>query len=711
MQLFTNKYDFKQLYSSSSKLIISARDENTFLKVLNISDQIDIYKFRFDRQTSKGTITLLQNELNNKLNNDLNLVEMQLAPNFCLGLPVFSEAAKKELTKLICWWSEKSLAESIPKFIEFPQEQEACQLKAEFWRQMYATSVQQTQAIAQRIGTLQKQYLGLRTLHENMQNAFATVEDYLTQAKLPPIQLVFDAQVTNRLIEPSTVTNSNSLILKQLLPISSRGLAIIELHVGKKYANASGYLKIDLKACEDITSLAAWQISYPQLSDGWLSLDLPSIDLGRKRDVELIIEWHTELGPAPALSLSKLQLIPEARAYTDNLALEQSLALRIWHGLPGTRKVTSPYLMQTINGQKQLPIPQLGYLGQGAMAKVIEVTPNLPEEDFAHIQVLDRGAKILTHPRADGTPTVAMLRFCFPPTANQLTASIVTEHESAGIIEYAMAIVEPETEPINYLTDESALAFSDWIAVEANTPQQITLNMDSPAREHCHIVIATKLAQGSPSDYAWSHWLNFHSAVQTKQPATSLRETTQKIIITQGQTQLKDVSLNLSEDGFAKVQLIENEGKIQVHPSYDGDTVAVLANVIPRGTTKVISTVCTENEAASVIEYAIAIMATDDDDAARLVVSSPQSALGFSGWQRVEPNTLFKLEVDLVVPAEDSYHVVLATRIPEDGHQSCAWARWLDLQCVVCSTSQTKALVTDYSAACPRMGVKRRSLL
>lgn len=701
LNIFTERHLLQELYSSSSKIIISTKDKDIFLDALGKNSIISIYEFasnnsvrnilnnQSDLKLKLPQATILALEPESK--NQNNLVEIKLAPSFCLAFLAFSEAGKEELTELINWWWQKSLEVEKPKIIELDKSKNSVELQKEFWQQMFVLMNKKNNLRAKRIATLQKQYLGLRTLHEDMQNAFATVEDYLSQAKLPPIQLAFDAQPIDKSLEPTTIANSNSAIAKQLLPVSSRGLTGIELHIAKQYNQAVGYLRISLKACEDTTSIALWQIPYSHISTGWLGLDLPTINLGRKRDLELTVEWHTELGPAPALSLTKLQPIPEARVYSDNLILEHSLSLRIWQGLPGTRKVTSPYLLIT-EGDRE-PLPQLGYLGQRAMASVQEVTPNLPTDDFEHIQVLEDGAKIMTHPRGDGTATIAMLSDSFPPTANQLTASIATEHPEAGTIEYAIAIIEPETDPKTAFNSQVALSCSDWIAVEPNTPRQIVLNLDRTVSQHCHIVIATRLVAGSPTDFAWSHWLNFHSAVV--EPTLSLTSSSLKSIIDLKQTQLRDATLNSAQSKFPKVQLIEKENKIQVHPSQDGDSVAVLPNVIQPGVTKVKSTVCTENETASVIEYAIAIITTDDDVAARLAINSPRSAVGFSGWQKVAANTPHQLEINSIKPITDICHLVLATRLPKNSSQTNAWARWLHIEYITSSQNIAKVLIEN----------------
>lgn len=676
MPLITDQANLGQLYSSFTKILISTRDRATWVKIFGTEQLPGLVVYQWQEDGDRQILKPIDSDSSGST-----LVAVELAPNFCLALVSFSTVGKQDLAKVSAWWQDRGSHQSLPQMVTLDGELPPAKLQAEFWQQMYSITAQDIQSYAQRITTLQKQYLRLRTLHENMQNAFATVEEYLSQAKLPEIQLAFDATLSDYAIEPSQIQDSNSLTLQQLLPVASRGLAAIAIHVAQGYPQGVGYLRIKLKACEDNTAIAIWQIPYAHLTPGWLNLDLPRINLGRKRDVELIIAWQTNLGPAPALSLTKLQSIPEARAYNSELVLERSLALRIWRGMPGTRKVTSPYLLLTSHQQPSATVTQLGYLGQGTMAGVQEVTPNLPTDDFEHIQVFDQGAKILTHPRADGSPTIALLPYGFAPHANQLIASIAIEHEQAGAIEYALAIISPETEAKTALDPEIALAYSGWLKVAPNTPQEITLDLTTPLKEHAHIILAAKLAPGSPPDFAWAHWLNFQLAkVEQKTSPDSDRPTDSKIIA--NVTLLRDASSDSAAIAFTKVQLIEEDTKIQVHPSQAGDTVAVISKAIAPGTVKIKSTICTENESASTVEYAIAAISTDDDSAARLAISSPNSALGFSGWQPLAANTLGELSLDLVVPTVETCHLVLATRLPEGSVQGNAWARWLGFEYV-----------------------------
>ena len=304
-KVFTSKQYLEKLYSSSVKLIVSSTDSK-ILDALQPIEEVDVYEFRYNNSLSYGVILPLAKEIDE-------LVEIQLAPSFCLGFLGFSKKGHQELELLITWWQEKFRQDRIPPMVELPSSEAKTALKAEFWQKMFLLAVEETGSIAKRISTLQRQFLELRSLHENMQNAFATVEDFLSQAKLQPIQLAFE-NLPSKGSSTSSPLNS-SFILKQLLPVSSRGLAAIDLHIAKNYNYASGTLLVGLQIPEDRTYLAKWQIPYQNLPEDWLRLDLPHIDIGRKREVEMIVEWNTRIGPAPRLSLGGLQPIPEYQAY------------------------------------------------------------------------------------------------------------------------------------------------------------------------------------------------------------------------------------------------------------------------------------------------------------------------------------------------------------------------------------------------------------
>jgi tetratricopeptide (TPR) repeat protein len=494
-QLFTDKRYLQDFYSSSPKLLIAQRDRTKFA-FLESNPELTCYEYRRD----ESVIIPLGTEITE-------LVEVQWSPGFFLGF-MTATADKQELAPLIDWW-QQTPTNTLPPQLAISAELPPDAFGAEFWQLMFVRITQTNREIAQRISTLQQQYLELRTLHEDTQNAFAAVEDYLNQAKLPPLQLAFEHLPEKDAPAIFLQSQTQAKTITQLLPISSRSLAAIELHFEKINAQARGNLKIELKTPENQASLAKWLIPYQQISGGWLPLDLPNIDLSYPKEVVLSISPQTELGPPPSLSAGKIQPIPEARVQAGESKLDRSLALRLWQGLPGTRRFLSPYRVSAV--EEELEPISAGYLGARTLSRITEITPNLTTEDFPHIAWREEGEKILTHPREGGKATVAMLPFSFPPQGTKITATVITENAEASEIEYALVLSDGEIDPTTFIKGDfsQSIAYSGWISIEPNLQRQIHLNLEQPVDRHYHIILATRLPAKGHWAYAWAHWLNF----------------------------------------------------------------------------------------------------------------------------------------------------------------------------------------------------------
>lgn len=517
LRLWGSRAQLQALYSADLKLVIPTADV-TPLRSLADSSEFRLFHFQFDPARQTG-ILLPWGQID-----ATDWVEIQLAPMFVLGCCVASETGQQQLEQLLGWWQTRSGASVLPAAVPLNASEHPVMLKASFWQQIAGLLSHETHSLAQRLSTLQQQYLELRTLHENLHNTFVAVEEFLSQAKLPPLQLAFEYQPSKKQIVPETTPGS--YWLRQLLPICSRGLAQIEIHIAQTYLHARGELKVALWMPEEGSDLARWQIPYEHLQTGWLALDLPQIDPGRRRDVELLIEWQTQVGPAPRLSLGDLQPIPDAQLLAGQTRFDRSLAFRLWTGLAGSRRSLSPYAVITAATDRATELLPSGYLGQAAMASVTEVTPNLPTETMPYLMVIGEGEKIQTHPRPQG-PTIALLPYCCPPQATMVTATVATEHAEASLIEYALAIIPADAQPDRcFESDAQVLARTGWIAVPPATPQQLRVTLPQPLSQHCHIVIAARLPDGSTDRFAWARWRSFHitlaAASETDAPQASL---------------------------------------------------------------------------------------------------------------------------------------------------------------------------------------------
>lgn len=505
LKIRVNRDRVADLYAASFKLIVAATDR-ALVDALQPISGISFYQFHHDVERQMGSISPMAGET------ATDWVELQWAPMFCNGFLASSAAGRTEIDALVEWWSQTVLPDRLPPILECQVPLDSPDARAEFWQLLFHQTAGEALTTATRLSTLQQQYMELRSSHETMHNAFAAIEGFLSQAKLPALQLAFESQPTQKtiVVEPGAGKGR----LEQGLPVSSRGLAAVEFHVGKCSPHALGQLTISIESRDEATCFARWHVPYEHLTPGWFPLDLPSIDIGRKQEVSVCLEWNTRVGPAPHVSLTSHQSIRAAQIQVKGQTLDRSLALRIWTGLPGSRRSFSPYLTME---DTETALPQDfsgGHLGQRSLSRVLEVTPNLPTEDFLYVQPLDKGHKILTHPRHKGS-SLARLPFCCPAGATVVKATVATENAKASTIEYAMALVKDGESPLAcFENDDStaAIAFSGWIPVAPETPRQITLSLPEAADEAYHIVFGTRRSADGTVQYGWAHWLDFYIA-------------------------------------------------------------------------------------------------------------------------------------------------------------------------------------------------------
>ena len=168
-----------------------------------------------------------------------------------------------------------------------------------------------------------------------------------------------------------------------------------------------------------------------------------------------------------------------------------------------------------------------------------------------------------------------------------------------------------------------------------------------------------------------------------------------EIIIDSQKIPIRDATFSENQNGFDRLVEIKDESKIQLHPCEETETIAILPDAIPQQTNTIKALVCTENEHASAIEYAMAIIDIDSDVEARYAISHSEYAVSHSGWHRVEKNEIYVIEVKLPHISKQHYHLVLATRLPDDGHKDYAWARWTDFQFLSSEPTEKAKLVLE----------------
>jgi hypothetical protein len=172
----------------------------------------------------------------------------------------------------------------------------------------------------------------LRVVHDDHQRRLAELESVLSRANRQELELAFDEPPV---AESGTLRLAAGETLRQLLPVASRGVAAVALHLADAPGPVGGSLLVALESLEDGVRHASWHLPLGGLGAGWQVLGLPRGIPGLRRSLRLSVSLAGE-GEA-SLSLGDLQPLPMFRA--EDVAgvplAAASLAFRVLAGLPG----------------------------------------------------------------------------------------------------------------------------------------------------------------------------------------------------------------------------------------------------------------------------------------------------------------------------------------------------------------------------------------
>ncbi|WP_203076102.1 DUF6212 domain-containing protein [Falsiroseomonas ponticola] len=175
----------------------------------------------------------------------------------------------------------------------------------------------------------------LRAAHDDHQGRLAQLEAYVARDNRQDFDQVFAEEPAGD--EDAAIRlgrGANLGALTQLLPIASRGVSAIALHLEAAPAAPDAVLVVRLTSLEDGQDRAAWRLPAARLSAGWQVLGLERALTGLSRTLRLSVEVPEG---TLALSLGGNQPLPAFRVSgEDGAALApRSLAFRVWTGLPG----------------------------------------------------------------------------------------------------------------------------------------------------------------------------------------------------------------------------------------------------------------------------------------------------------------------------------------------------------------------------------------
>jgi hypothetical protein len=488
------------IYNGELKMILPAVDLPSLKEICRLSSKIAIYVC--ERGGRRGSFEIYRADAQRGATR----IPLNHPPTFCLAMLAMSSGGKRVLEALREAWSigaEGFLPNST--FIDHADGRDVA--AAATHRALFDSIANAYGSSAARLLALQRQYTSFRIVHDQLQNAFDTVENFLTRSQLPATWLAFACEPTEAALGP--LSANAPFRLTQLLPLPSQGLAAIELHATPAGADGEGSLTVSVATCEEDRILGEWSIPYAMVPDGWMFLDLPEIDISPRQSVVLTAAWVTKSGTPPRFSLTVLQPVHEARvSVPGNERIERSLALRLHLGLPGSRRVAHPWQI----GVRHQPHPsRLGrQLAPSVLRGVTELDPTPGHEPL--VTFVEDPFAIEVRPM-NGSMTVAKLPCALPAGACQLTATIKTEDPAGPLVEYALLALSERGAYRQVLTkgrlNGAHGGFSGWQVVHPDFATQIHLSLSARSQTPLDLYLATRLAEGQAAICVQARWLEF----------------------------------------------------------------------------------------------------------------------------------------------------------------------------------------------------------
>src|SRR5439155_26106276 len=222
------------------KLIVPAGDLSAATEICRLAGKIAIYVC--ERAGRRGNFEIYRAGATRRPA----LIPLNHPPTFCLALLAVSSTGKRELDALREAWSigaEGFLPSST--CVDLADGRDAA--AAVVHRSLFEAIADAYGSSAARVLALRRQYTAFRIVHDQLQNAFDTVETFLTRTQLPPIWLAFACEPTDTTLRPPVP--SAPFHITQLLPVPSQGHAAIELHTAAGDTDPAGSLAVCVPTC------------------------------------------------------------------------------------------------------------------------------------------------------------------------------------------------------------------------------------------------------------------------------------------------------------------------------------------------------------------------------------------------------------------------------------------------------------------------------
>jgi Family of unknown function (DUF6212) len=371
---------------------------------------------------------------------------------------------------------------------------------------------------AKLIGQQTRDLLELRRYHDSLQESFSGLERYLAERTVPMLEETFSCEARQPMALTEFKAKPARPKLRQYLPVSTKTLGAVAVHVDEADPAASGHFVAEIFVPELNMSIATWRLPVAFLQRGWLTLGLQRTFGGLPKTAHLMIWCDGDAGRAK-LSLGPVHPLPlyQLSTSTGESVAARSLALRVFIALPGIelKHDELTFLPDEVVGETRAAPIRLNrlHVPLSQLEKPRFVLPrNAEARRFELVKLIDEQGAVLVHPQKD-EPTIVLFERCIPSGAKQITADILVDNPAAQTVGFRMGVVD--TADLDRVGVDmmgvgpfETLRVSDWAFTGPGRAQTLTLPLDAPVGpEGASLLLATRMPDQMSPDFAWAKFM------------------------------------------------------------------------------------------------------------------------------------------------------------------------------------------------------------
>lgn len=367
---------------------------------------------------------------------------------------------------------------------------------------------------ARRMVKSNRELLALRTLNDNLQNRFATVESFIDRKGIQPFELAFSNEPVKSSSRSNVLADASFDGISQILPVASAGVSAIAIHFDRLSHREDATLNAQLVTMEDMSIVESWAVPLSKLKHGWNYLGLSRTLAGLRRTLNLRLQVEGADDELPLLSLGGLQpleMFQVRDAGNDVSLLKNSLAMQVWCGMPGVILPSwANYLPAQSEkaregGFREMPIAS-GILDLATLANTDEIS-----FEFAAILPLPEEKAVGCHPPAVGM-TIGQIPAACPPKILRISSDVVVDNEESQEVDFSIVIAASLDNARQLFAEERTVepgeGFSGWVSIAPGDDNRISAFINDQIGVWQNIYFATRMKTPGDNSFAWAKFRN-----------------------------------------------------------------------------------------------------------------------------------------------------------------------------------------------------------